>query len=132
MEFSSSLNPPQRVLLAFKEVLSGSRYDFHRALGGPLRDVLNSEDSRVDVSIGVERPNREAHAAVAFRGPKLGVDQGCAMQPGAGCDVVVYVKHHACVSRIHAFYVHQDGGQMVVQAIAAIEFYVLDLAEAVD
>ena len=54
------------------------------------------------------------------------------MQPGAGCHVVIHVEHDADVAGVRVGDVDQNSRQVVLQAVAAVQLYSLDMTETLN
>src|SRR5664280_1676759 len=97
----------------------------------PLGDIGNPRNSRIHFLCRIEGADRESHATISLNGPKLGVHQRCAMQARASCNVVIHVEHDPDIARIDALQVHEDGGEVVFQAVAAVQLDAFDSPEAI-
>ena len=53
------------------------------------------------------------------------------MQTGAGRNVVVHVEHNPNVARIDGLQVHENGGEVVFQAVATVQLDALDPPETI-
>jgi hypothetical protein len=114
------------------ECFCGNPFGLCFALARPLSDVGDGSDSCVDVRCGVEGSDREAHAAMSGFDAELPMDEWCTVKTGAGRDVVIDIEHDADVTGIDAFEVHEDGGEVIFHAVAAVKTNAIDLAQAVD
>ena len=102
------------------------------AFFAPASDLADAFDGGVDMGFGIEGTDGEAHGTVDRHESELFVNERCAVESGASGYVVIDVEHSSDVTGFESLDVHGDGGEMVLEAVAAIEFDAIDGAEPVD
>src|ERR1039458_7581018 len=97
----------------------------------PLGDVGNARNGRIHFLLRIESADGESHATISRDRSKLRMHQRCAMQTGAGGDVVVHIEHDTDVPRIDAPQVHKDGREVVCKVVAAVQLDAFNLPETI-
>jgi len=105
---------------------------FNPLLAHPRGYLGHGVDRVVDMLVGIERPDREAHRALEFGGAELLMHQRRAVQAGPGGDIVIDIEPGANIGRVHTLDIHGDCRKMILQVIATIDPDALDLLKSIN